>query len=133
MKKKQIIGLVIAVVLFTMCGMASVLTNTFSQNFLAENGLKGEKIEEISTKVEAGVVIKQEIKEGEKIEKGSSDEPKITDSIPSGDCKKKIKILGLLKKYIKSYYEQQHQKGSKNLLLLQYHQYYHFCHCLFVL
>lgn len=39
MKKKQIIGLVIAVVMFTMCGMASVLTNTFSQNFLAENGL----------------------------------------------------------------------------------------------
>ena len=38
MKKKQIIGLVIAVVLFTMCGLASVLTNTFSKNFLAESG-----------------------------------------------------------------------------------------------
>lgn len=37
MKKKQIIGLVIAVTMFTLCGMASVLTNTFSQNLLAEN------------------------------------------------------------------------------------------------
>lgn len=53
MKKKQIIGLVIAVVMFTMCGIASVLTNTFSQNFLAEKGLSfsmdaatGEKIED---------------------------------------------------------------------------------------
>lgn len=39
MKKKQIIGLIIAVVMFTMCGMASVLTNTFSQSFLAQNRL----------------------------------------------------------------------------------------------
>ena len=53
MKKKQIIGLVIAVVLFTMCGMASVLTNTFSKNFLAESGFNfnmgnvyGESIED---------------------------------------------------------------------------------------
>lgn len=39
MKKKQIIGLIIAVVMFTMCGMVSVLTNTFSKRFLAENPL----------------------------------------------------------------------------------------------
>ena len=39
MKKKQIIGLVIAVAMFTMCGIASVLTNTFSQNLLSESGL----------------------------------------------------------------------------------------------
>jgi len=37
MKKKQIISLVIAVVMFTMCGMVSVLTNTFSKKFLAES------------------------------------------------------------------------------------------------
>ena len=40
MKKKQILGLIIAVVLFTMCGIASVLTNTFSKNFLAESGFQ---------------------------------------------------------------------------------------------
>lgn len=36
MKKKQIIGLVIAVVLFIVTGIASVLTNTASQNMLAK-------------------------------------------------------------------------------------------------
>lgn len=35
MKKKQIIGLVVAVVLFIVTGVASVLTNTFSQNILS--------------------------------------------------------------------------------------------------
>lgn len=37
MKKKQIIGLVIAVVLFIVTGVISVLTNTISQNILQEN------------------------------------------------------------------------------------------------
>ena len=36
----------------------------------------------------------------EEIEKGSSDEAQIIDSVPGNDCKKKSKVLGLLKKYI---------------------------------
>ena len=36
MKKKQIIGLVIAVVLFIVTGVISVLTNTISRNMLQE-------------------------------------------------------------------------------------------------
>jgi len=47
------------------------LTWDEAEEKLNEFGLKGDKVEEISTKVEAGVVIKQEVKEGEKIEKGS--------------------------------------------------------------
>ena len=37
----------------------------------------------------------------EEIERGSSDTTQIIESVPSDDCKKKSKILGLLKKYIK--------------------------------
>lgn len=36
----------------------------------------------------------------EEIERGSSDTTQIIESVPSDDCKKKSKILGLLKKYI---------------------------------
>ena len=39
MKKKQIIGLIIAVIMFTLSGMISVLTHTFSQNMLSSNAL----------------------------------------------------------------------------------------------
>lgn len=46
MKKKQIIGLVIAVVLFIAVGVASVLTNTFSQKVL------GESVEQVLTQVQ---------------------------------------------------------------------------------
>ena len=37
MKKKQIIGLVIAAVLFIAVGVSSVLTNTFSQKMLNDS------------------------------------------------------------------------------------------------
>ncbi len=37
MKKKQMIGLVVAVILFIVTGVVSVFTNTLSQNFLQEN------------------------------------------------------------------------------------------------
>ena len=37
MKKKQIVGLVIAVVLFIITGVASVLTNAFSRQLFEES------------------------------------------------------------------------------------------------
>lgn len=39
MKKKQIIGIVVAVVLFIMCGMVSKVTNSFIENMLLENAI----------------------------------------------------------------------------------------------
>lgn len=40
MKKKQIIGLVIAVVLFILTGVASVLTNTISEKLVSSDGIR---------------------------------------------------------------------------------------------
>lgn len=68
------------------------LTWEEAEEELKNKGLKAEKVEEISTKVEAGVVIKQDVKEGEKIEAGST----VKVYVSKGDGIKRVKMISVL-------------------------------------
>ncbi len=59
---------------------------------LKNKGLTAEKVEEISEKVEAGVVIKQDIKEGEQIEAGSI----VKIYVSKGDGIKRVNMISVL-------------------------------------